>query len=113
VQTKRAALVAKLDDLAAMFASDEIDGTQLRKATADLRSRLAVLDAQLADATRTSPVAALLASGDRLWERWQEMSVTQQAQAIDEIAIVTILPCPKGLRRFSSDYVTVQWRRDV
>jgi site-specific DNA recombinase len=112
LQTKRTALVAKLDDFAAMFAKDEIDGAQLRRGTADVRAKLAKLDTQLADATRTSPVAALLASGERLWERWEAMSVTQRAQAIDEIAVVTILPCPKGLRRFSSDFVTVKWRRD-
>lgn len=64
------------------------------------RSKIAVLDSQLADTTRTSPVAALLASGDKLYERWEAMSPTEQAQAIDEIAVVTIKPCPAGLRRF-------------
>jgi site-specific DNA recombinase len=112
MQTKRAALVAKLDHLAVAFANDDIDGVQLRTGTADLRVKVAKLDGQLADATRTSPVAALLASGSRLWERWGEMSVTQQAAAIDEIATVTIHRCPPGLRRFSSDFVTVKWRRD-
>jgi hypothetical protein len=38
LHTRRAALGARLDDLAAMFAAGDIDGNQLRRGTNELRT---------------------------------------------------------------------------
>ena len=76
--------------------------------------KITVIDAQFADATRTSPAAALIAAGDQImWNHWQQMSPTQRAQGIDEVAVVTIMPLPKGWggRGFDPDFVRIQWRR--
>ena len=62
LHTRRAALGARLDDLAAMFAAGEIDGSQLRRGTNDLRVQLAGVDQVLAELSRRSPVADLLAA---------------------------------------------------
>lgn len=114
LRTRRTALAAKLDQLVDMFNDDAIDADQLRKGSADNRSKIAQIDAQLAAATRTSPAAALVASGKRLHEQWAGMTIDQQAQALDEIAVVTILPLPtRGERQFQPDYVTVVFKGDT
>lgn len=109
---QRDGLQRKLDNLTDLFNDDQIDAEQFGKSSRDTRNKLAVIDRQLADATRTSPAAALVAAGANAWEVWQEMTPTQRAQAVDEVAVVTILPCPPGLRKFDSDYVDIAWRRD-
>ncbi|MEO3757297.1 recombinase family protein [Mycobacterium sp. B14F4] len=114
LRTRRAALVAKLDQLVAMFNEDAIDADQLRKGSLDNRAKIAQIDAQLAAATRRSPAAALVASGKRLHEQWVGMTIEQQAQALDEIAVVTILPLPRrGVRGFQPEYVTVVFKGDT
>jgi hypothetical protein len=109
---QRDSLQRKLDNLTDLFNDDQIDAEQFGKSSRDTRNKLAVIDRQLADATRTSPAAALVAAGANAWEVWQQMSPTQRAQAVDEVCVVTILPCPPGLRKFDSDYVDIAWRRD-
>lgn len=111
LSVKREALQRKLDNLTDLFNDDQIDAEQFGKSSRDTRNKLAVIDRQLADATRVSPASALMAAGSSAWELWQSMSPTQRAQAVDEIAVVTIKPCPPGLRKFDSDYVDVAWRR--
>jgi site-specific DNA recombinase len=111
--TSRAALVAKLDELADQFADDVIDGSQLKRGTEKLRARVAKIDAQLAEATRTSPAAALLASGKQLHERWTAMTPGQQAQAIEELVVVKVLPTRRGVRTFDPNCVDIKWRRDT
>ncbi len=102
----------KLDKVTDDYDDDRIDHDQFTRLSTSTRNKLAVIDRQLADATRTSPAAALVAAGANAWEVWQEMSPTQRAQAVDEVCVVTILPCPPGLRKFDSDYVDIAWRRD-
>lgn len=111
LSVRREALQRKLDGLTDQFNADNIDAEQYGKASRHTRNELAIVDRQLADATRTSPAAALVAAGASAWEVWQAMSPTQRAQAVDEIAVVTIKPCPPGLRKFDSDFVDVAWRR--
>ena len=111
LSVKREALQRKLDGLTDLFNDDQIDAEQFGKSSRDTRNKLAVVDRQLADATRTSPAAALVAAGANAWDLWQAISPTQRAQAVDEIAVVTILPCPPGLRKFDSDFVDITWRR--
>jgi site-specific DNA recombinase len=111
MSVKREALQRKLDNLTDLFNDDQIDAEQFGKSSRDTRNKLAVIDRQLADATRTSPAAALVAAGADAWDLWQSMSPTQRAQAVDEVAVVTINPCPPGLRKFDSDHIDITWRR--
>jgi hypothetical protein len=41
------------------------------------------------------------------------MSPALRGQVIAEVATVTVLSCPRGLRGFDPDYVDVVWREDV
>ena len=107
---KRDALQRKLDGITQMFDDDAIDAEQFASTSRSTRSKIAVIDKQLADVTRTSAAAALVAADD-VWALWQDMSPTQRADAIDEVAVVTVLPCPKGQRTFDHNYVRVNFRR--
>jgi site-specific DNA recombinase len=113
LQNRRAALVARKDELGTLYGRGVIDGAQFERASVEVRAQLAEIDAQLAEAARTSPVAALLADVGKLTERWEQMSPAHRGQAIQELCTVTVLPCPKGQRRFDSKYVRVEWRSDA
>jgi site-specific DNA recombinase len=110
LSVKREALQRKLDGLVEQFDADNIDAEQFGSASRKTRAKLAEVDRQLADATRTSPAAALVAAGEDAWELWQSMSPTQRAQAVDEVAVVTIRPAPRG-SRFNAKYIDIVWRR--
>jgi DNA invertase Pin-like site-specific DNA recombinase len=111
---QREALQGKLDKITEMFNDDAIAAEQFAATSRSTRSKLAVVDQQLADVTRTSPAAALIAAGEAgAWKLWQSMSVTQRAEAVDEVATVTVLPAPRGRRTFDHSYIDVTFRRDV
>ena len=102
----------KLDGLVEQFDADNIDAEQFGAASRSTRQKLAEVDRQLADATRTSPAAALVAAGADAWEAWESaMSVTQRAQAVEELMVVTVLPSPRRGMKFSPDHIRIEWRR--
>ena len=108
---KLEALQRKLDRTTQMFNDDAIGSDQFAEISRSTRSKMALIEQQLAEATRVSPAAALVAAGAGAWQLWQDMTPAQRAQAVDEVAVVTVLPCPRGRRPFDPNYVRVEWRR--
>ena len=96
LSVKREALQRKLDNLTDAWDADDIDDEQYRKGSRMTRTKLAEIDRQLADATRVSPATALVAAGGSAWQLWTDMTPTQRANAVNEVATVTIHPCPRG-----------------
>jgi hypothetical protein len=96
LHTQRAALQARMDELAAMFAEGAIDGSQLRSGTNKFRTQAAGIDKQLADAARTSPAANLLAAGHDLRRTWAQATPDIRGKIIDELMVVTV---NKALRK--------------
>lgn len=90
LHSRRAALQARLDELAALFAEGAIDGSQLRRGTSDLRIQLAGVDSVLADLARTSPVAKLLAAQDKLEDAWALATPDIKGKIVDELMTVTV-----------------------
>jgi site-specific DNA recombinase len=122
LHTRRAGLQARLDELAAMFAAGEIDGSQLKRGTGDLRSQFAVIDAQLAELARRSPVADLLAAGGDLEKHWAALSPDMRGKIVSELMTVTVRPTARGvkgvtidretgLRIINPDYVDIKPRK--
>lgn len=109
---QREALQAKLDLDAALYADDKMTTAQFVAVNEVTRAKLAEVDEKLATGVgKTSPAAALVAAGpEKVWSVWQSMTVTQRAAVVDEVAVVTVLPSPRGLRGFDHRYVTVQFR---
>ncbi|POY04850.1 recombinase family protein [Mycobacterium kansasii] len=123
LHTRRAALQARLDDLAAMFAAGDIDGSQLRRGTADLRQQLAGVDKVLADLARKSPAADLITAGDAIREHWDRLTPDLKGKVVSEICTVTVLPPPPGIKWFTApsgptqaewerfgDYLDIAWK---
>jgi site-specific DNA recombinase len=111
LSVQREALQRKLDGLVEQFDADNIDAEQFGSASRKTRAKLAEVDRQLADATRTSPAAALVAAGADAWEAWQGMSMTQRALAVEELLTVTVLPSPRRGMKFSAEHMSIEWRR--
>jgi site-specific DNA recombinase len=109
LHTRRAALGARLDELAAMFASGEIDASQLRRGTNDLRLQLAGVDQVLAELSRRSPVTDLLAAGDKLREYWDRLTPDMKGKVVQEICTVTVQPARRGTR-FDYNLIDIDWR---
>ena len=85
LHTRRAALQARLDDLAAMFAEGAIDGSQLRRGTTELRAQLAGIDSQLAELARRNPVADMFADGEAVEKRWAALSPDMRGKVITSL----------------------------
>jgi hypothetical protein len=65
---------------------------------------------ELADAARIDPVSGLIADRDRIREKWEACTPAGRGRIIDSLVIVTVLPCPKGLRRFDPTDVDIVWK---
>jgi site-specific DNA recombinase len=112
LHSKRAALQARLDELAAMFAEGAIDGSQLRRGTSELRTQLAGVDSVLADLARTSPVANLLAAKGKVEDAWAESTPDIKGKIIDELMTVTVNKATrKGGPRLDYDRVHIEPRQ--
>jgi DNA invertase Pin-like site-specific DNA recombinase len=116
LRTRRAALQARLDDLAAMFAAGEIDGSQLRRGSTDLRQQVAGIDSVLAEAARVSPVAVLMDGEDdideqMLIDRWTAASLDIKGKIVAELMDVTVMPGRRGMRPFDPSLIEINWRR--
>jgi site-specific DNA recombinase len=68
-------------------------------------------DTQLAAAARTSPTAALLATGRQRRKRWAKLTPSVRSQIIDEIVVVTVNPAPRGRRGFDPDCIDIAWKK--
>lgn len=114
LQTERNGVQARMDQLADMFAEGAIDASGLRRGTTTLRTKLAAIDSQLAEAVRTDPIAGLIADRQRVQERWDECSPALRGQIVDALVTVTVLPIPnkdRGPQGFNPDYVRIEWKR--
>jgi site-specific DNA recombinase len=108
---KRDGLQTRLDDLAEMFAAGDIDRSQLQAGTASLRTQLADVDAQLADAAADNPLTELL-SADDIRKMWEAFSAAKRAGIIRALMTVTIQPAPRGgstKGRFDPGFVEIDW----
>lgn len=109
MQIARDGLQARADELASLFSDGAIDGSQLKRGTAELRDKIAVIDKELADARMVSPLADLVLTGDQLGQRWSELSPDIRGKVIDALLTVTVQKSPRGLRRFDPTYVDIGW----
>lgn len=113
---QRAALQARLEELASLFADGAITAPQLKRGTEKLANAVSELDRELAVAMQTNPAAALLGTGElshgvgQLEERWAALSPDIRGKIIDQLLTVTVNRSPRGLRRFDPQYVTIKWK---
>lgn len=105
LRTRRVALQARLDDLAAMFAAGDVDASQLKRGSADLRAKIGQIDATLAGLARRSPLAGITADGvEHIEQRWAEATPDMKGKVIDELFVVVVNPSPRG-RYFRPEFI--------
>nr|WP_231982415.1 recombinase family protein [Mycobacterium sp. E787] len=113
LNVRREALVCRKDAVRRAHNAGSLDESEYLSDLADLAAQIAACDAELAAATRTSPAARLVAAGEQVWERWKAMSPSEQAQAVDEVATVTILPATRKGPGFNPDDVDIAPKRAI
>jgi hypothetical protein len=100
IARRRDGLQARLDELGRMFARGEIDGSQLRSGTGELRQQLAGLNAAIAGLLRTSPSANLLDGAGELRDKWAVASAEMRGRILDELVTVTVKPVGQSRGRW-------------
>lgn len=103
------ALRARMDSLAVEFADGELTASQLRAASERLRSRLAAVEAEMADAGRADVLGPLVTADD-VRAGWDGLSVARRRAVIDALMAVTVYPPGRGTRTFRPETVQINWR---
>lgn len=111
LRTRRAALAAQKDELATLFTEGVLDGPAVRRESAKLSSKIATIDAALADLARRSPLSELVSEGmDTLEQRWADLTPDLKGKIIDELFTVVVKPANRG-RYFDPDCIEFQGPR--
>ncbi len=102
---------AKLDELAMMYAADQITRGEWLNARGKVEKRLTVAKKKLAALNRTTVLLPFIESGEKVRGQWPQMTLTRQ-QAIIAALIqhVEVLPARRGYNRFDRTRLRPVWR---
>jgi len=117
LQEKRGALQRRLEALAQIFGTRDVDG---QAHTAQIRYDLARIDTALAAQTQWDRLAKSLGADDlrARWEklsaddlraRWEKLSAERRGTVIALLMTVTILPSPRGRKVFDPSFIRIDW----
>lgn len=112
LQAQRTALEARRKELTKLMGEGLLDAAEARQQLHSLKAKIAACDTKLADAARSSPTAALTASGKDLRTAWDHLDGAARGLIVDELLTVTVKPCPRGLRGFDPTYICVEWKSE-
>lgn len=104
------ALRSRLDSLAVDFADGAVTASQLRTATTRARTRLAEVEAQMADAGRVDVLGPLVSAVD-VEVVWGSLSAARRRTVVDLLMLVTVMPAGRGRRVFDPETVRIEWRQ--
>jgi len=114
LRTRRGALQATKDDLAALFTEGVLDAPSVRRESAKLTAQIADIDAALAELARRSPLAELMSEGvEHLDARWAEASQDIKGKVIDELFTVVVNPASVngGRGGFDEHCIEIRWHK--
>jgi site-specific DNA recombinase len=112
-----AILRARLDELASLYATGDLNASQLRTASGLLQRQLTEAEGRIADAVRSSVLAGLVGQDDPAGV-WAALDIDRRRAVIDRLMTVTLLPSRKGRRAgwqpgqsyFDPASVRVDWK---
>ncbi|MEQ7124721.1 recombinase family protein [Actinopolymorpha sp. B11F2] len=87
----------------------EIDERTLARRDRALRERLAVVEAELADAGRVDVLGALVGVDD-VAAAWDGLDLDRRRAVVDLLLTVRLLPVGRGVRTFRPESVGIAWR---
>lgn len=103
------ALRTRLDGLARLFSEGVLTETGVRQQSAELRTELAAVEAEQADAGRVDVLGPLVRPGDVAAARaaWEALDVPRRRRVVETLAVVTLLPPGRGTRTFRPETVHI------
>lgn len=102
------ALRVRLDALAGLLADGVLTEAGVRRESAKLRTKLAEVEADQADAGRVGVLGPLIGAPN-VQEAWDAYGTDRQRAVIEALMTVTLLPPGRGTRTFRPDSVVVAW----
>lgn len=103
------ALRVRLDSLATMLADGTLTDVGVRRASRDLRHRLAEVEAQQLDAGRADVLGPLIGAKD-LQATWLALDTDRRRMIVDVLFTVRLLPPGRGTRTFRRETVQIEPR---
>jgi site-specific DNA recombinase len=95
----------RLEEIAADYEDDTITRSQFLTRTEKRRAKMAKIEAQLAEATETSPLAPLVGADD-VAAAWAALAMGQQRAVIQALFTITVKPAGRGRRPEVRDRVS-------
>lgn len=99
----------RMNKLSAGWAVGTLTDEQVTTASKTLQERLAVLEAEMADAGRVDVLGPLVGAED-VRAAWDAAGVARQRAIVQELMQVTIHPPGRGARTFDPESVSIAWR---
>ncbi|SIL91589.1 recombinase [Mycobacteroides abscessus subsp. abscessus] len=113
MHAQREGLRSRLNELSALFAEGAIDGPQLKRGSAELKEKLAAVDAELTS-VRSASAVALLLEADDIEAEWKITPPDIRGRIIDTLMTVTILPIGRGRQPdgsyFDPSKIQITWK---
>ncbi|MFW0789936.1 recombinase family protein [Gordonia sp. CPCC 205333] len=106
-----AAGTAKLEELAGLYAEDQISAREWMAARNPIEARIDRAHKDIAAVTADGPLYELLGTGESLRTQWEELSIERQHAIVATVldhAVIT--PGAKGARSLDINRVQPQWR---
>lgn len=108
LHVKAVGLRERLDSLAIEFADGDLTASQLRTATERIRSQLATVESELADAGRVDVLGDLVGADD-VAAVWKSFTTERRRAVIQTLMRVTLHPPGRGTRTFRPETVGIEW----
>jgi site-specific DNA recombinase len=104
------ALRIRLAELADLFADGTVTAVQLARGTDRARTRLAVVEQEMATVGGVSVVGDLITADD-VEVAWQDLDLDRRRTVIDALVTITLLSPGQGARRFDPQTVVIERRK--
>ena len=109
LRDKAAALRARQDEAAALFADGAITASQLKISTAKLAAQLAEVESKMLDANKTRVFDGVIGAADPR-AVWDGLTLDRKRAVIDVLMTITIEPVGRAARGFDPESVRIEWR---
>ncbi|MGO2746516.1 recombinase family protein [Microbacterium sp.] len=102
---------AKREELASMWAADEISRTEWSAARAPIEARIEQAEKELSRLRSTDSLATLVGRGKELEAEWEALTLARQVAIIQAVLdYATILPGTPGTRTVDPSRIVPEWR---
>jgi site-specific DNA recombinase len=109
LRVEAAALRVRLNELADSFADGVITRGQMERGTDRARTRLEIVEQELAAAGGVSVLEELVTAGN-IGAVWEGLDLDRRRAVIDTLVTITLLPPGRGARVFRPETVEIGWR---